>query len=227
MKWLLWKEYRVQRLVLIVGAVLLVLPYLFVLGLFRLSPEAGSLAAWCMGLLVAAAYSVGISQLTMALLGGNAIAGERADRSAEFVAYLPLTRARILAAKLTVALLAVAAIWLPNLLIVGLTSMGLGDLVGKSFFIQLVGRVAAGTAATGLILFCVGWCLSSMLQSPTFAVCGGLFAPVLIITTILLVGWPLEMPEEAVHPWYLGSSFVLAPVCFVAGTWYYLRRVEP
>ena len=145
MKWLIWKEYRVQRLVLIVGAVLLVLPYAMVLGLFRFAPVRGSLADWCMGLLVAAAYSVGISQLTMALLGGNAIAGERADRSAEFVAYLPLTRARILAAKLTVVLLGVAAIWVPNLLILGFTSAGLGDLVERSYFIQLVGRIAAGT----------------------------------------------------------------------------------
>jgi ABC-type transport system involved in multi-copper enzyme maturation permease subunit len=227
MKWLVWKEYRVQRLVLIVGAVLVLAPYFVVFGLFRFTPAGGSMAAWCLGLLIAAAYSAAISQLTMALLGGNAIACERADRSAEFLAYLPVSRARILAGKLAVVLLAGASIWGPNLLVVWLTSAGLGDLVEKSYFIRLVWSVAAGTAATGLVFFCVGWFLSSMLESPTFAVCGGLLTPVLILTVIQLVRWVLETPEEVAKPWYLGTCLVLAPVCFVAGTWYYLRRVEP
>ena len=57
----------------------------------------------------------------LALLGGNSIAGERVDRSAEFLAYLPVSRGRILASKLLVALAAVPLIWLPNLVILAIT----------------------------------------------------------------------------------------------------------
>ena len=62
-------------------------------------------------------YSLALSQLTVALLGGNAIAGEAADCSAEFIAYLPLSRPRLLAGKLSLAFSAAVSIWGPNLLI--------------------------------------------------------------------------------------------------------------
>ena len=86
MKWLLWREYRLNRWILITGAVLLLLPYLITL-IVLCWPNAISTGANHIvdSLIVAAFYSLGISQLTVALLGGNAIAGERADRSAEFL----------------------------------------------------------------------------------------------------------------------------------------------
>ena len=103
MKWLLWREYRLNRLLLMTGATLLLLPY--AIALFDLgwdawwgssqSPRAENAAR---RFEVAAFFSIVISQLTLALLGGNAIAGERADRSAEFLAYLPVSRWRRLAA---------------------------------------------------------------------------------------------------------------------------------
>ena len=33
--------------------------------------------------------------------------------------------------------------------------------------------------------------------------------------------------ERTITLWYCGICLILAPVCFGAGTWYYLRRVEP
>ena len=45
-----------------------------------------------------------ISQLSIALIGGNAISGERVDRSAEFLYSLPIARRKLLASKLLFAL---------------------------------------------------------------------------------------------------------------------------
>ncbi|NQT12950.1 MAG: ABC transporter permease subunit [Planctomycetes bacterium] len=228
MKWLLWKEYRANRLVLIVGAVLLAAPYMFLLGMCWFGPIHGTLAEliWVLGL--AAVYSAGISQLTLALLGGNVIAGERADRSAEFLAYLPISRGRVLAGKLALVASTVALIWIPNLLIVCLASARIPEETMRTIFSrELVGSAILHTAITGAVFFSVAWLLSSMLQSPTFSICGGLVTPILITTAILMVGWGFDMPVDVAKPWYMGISLVLAPACFAAGTAYYLRRVEP
>jgi len=227
MKWLLWKEYRANRLVLIVGAVLLLVPYAILLGIVLRGVLHCSLAELCLGLCGAAAYSVGISQLTLALLGGNVIAGERVDRSAEFLAYLPISRARALASKLALVALTVALVWIPNLLVLLLASTGVPEKWLADLDSEVIGSVILHAAITGAVFFSVAWLLSSMLESPTFSICGGLVTPVLIMTAILLSFWRLGMPEDAVPPWYIGISLVLAPACFAAGTAYYLRRVEP
>ena len=102
MKWLLWREYRLTRLIRIVGAVLMVLPYVGALVLLVAAswasepPAIGgpspSRAVVLFG--GGALYSILLSLLTLTFLGGNAFAGERADRSAEYLAYLPLSRLR-------------------------------------------------------------------------------------------------------------------------------------
>ena len=112
MNWIIWREYRLNRLILITGVFLLLLPYLVAL-IALLWPKAPALTApHVTKLFVGAAfYSLALSQVAVALLGGNAIAGERADRSAEFIAYLPLPRKRLLGAKLSLALCVVTFIW--------------------------------------------------------------------------------------------------------------------
>ena len=85
MNWMIWKEYRLNRLILIVGAVLLILPHAIALVLTwrGVGPDVGYAAQRMpKNFLVAGMYSLVISQLTLALLGGHAIACERADRSA-------------------------------------------------------------------------------------------------------------------------------------------------
>jgi ABC-type transport system involved in multi-copper enzyme maturation permease subunit len=179
-----------------------------------------------MNFLVAGCYSLGISQLTLALLGGHAIACERADRSAEFLAYLPLSRAKNLAGKMMLALAVLGLIWVPNLLVLQLAIR----LVPESAQTQLyhVGWIALGNIAiTGFVFFGVGWLLSSVLESPTFAICGGLATPLLVVMGIGTVAWFFAIPDELARPLYVGTCLLLAPLCFVVGTVYYLRRVEP
>jgi ABC-type Na+ efflux pump permease subunit len=231
MRWLLWKDYRHNRAVVIAGLFLLSFPYLIVLCTFFTKEPVW--VSWDERLIAAGVYGLIISQLTVALLGGNAIAGERVDRSAEFLASLPITRRKILASKLLLCLIVVAAIWLISLLPLypacwarwarwtpeELPGIALRDL-----------GVLANIALTGLVCFGVAWWLSALLASPTFSVFGGLAAPALFMLTTVFVGYLFNASstvESHIELWYRLFCLSFGPVCFVAGTWYYLRRVEP
>ena len=90
---LLWKDYRLNRLVLFIGVLLLVGPILIAVGSNYYSRwRTGSICAWPDLLVHTEITSLAFSLLTIGLLGGNAVAGERMDRSTEFLAYLPPTR---------------------------------------------------------------------------------------------------------------------------------------
>ncbi|MHC4405121.1 MAG: hypothetical protein ACYTG0_36200 [Planctomycetota bacterium] len=141
----------------------------------------------------------------------------------EFLAYLPVSRARILAGKITLALLCAASLWIPNLLI--LYSAVPETLTARDV---PVWSALGYTALTWLVLFSIGWLLSSLLESPTFAICGALVTTLAIPMAIQTLAWLLEYRLEVVMGlWYQCTCLTLAPACFVAGTWYYLRRVEP
>jgi hypothetical protein len=91
-----------------------------------------------------------------------------------------------------------------------------------------------------LTFFCVGWFLSAFVSSPAFDVCGGLITPFIVLSGIVLVDWALKISRLSEHgllglrdcdvplAWYYCTiCLVISVVCFGAGTWRYLRRVEP
>jgi len=235
MSWLIWKEYRHNRLIMIVGLVLLVFPYVVAVAIGWITalfaPELrGELPPWTLRMLGAALYSMALGQLTLGLLGGNAIAGERVDRSAEFLAYLPLSKARILSAKIALAAATAAVIWLLNFVVLlalyagfeeGATPRALGN-AWSNF---------ASIATTGLLFFSVAWLLSSLLESPAVSVCVGLITPFLVVTALVLLNLLLAYHGVDGRRWVFVSYYpvclVLAAASFAAGTWYFLRRVEP
>lgn len=229
MKWLVWKEYRLNRLILVVGVALLVVPHslALILAWFEAGPPLNAGVSQVRNnILISSVYSLVLSQLTLALLGGNAIACERVDRSAEFLAYLPVSRTRILAGKITLVLFAAAMIWGLNLLVQLSVAADLLPLGSQDW--EMVRSLVACVAITGFMFVSVGWLLSSVLESPTFAICGGLITPMVVILGIQSLGWLLGYtPDETAWSWYWRTCLVLAPTCFLAGTCYYLRRVEP
>jgi ABC-type transport system involved in multi-copper enzyme maturation permease subunit len=221
MTWLLWKEYRLNRPIVFVMLFLMILPHLVVIYMALRYAHRG--VTWLEGLPVASFYSFLLSQVALALIGGNAIAGERADRSAEFQAYLPLTRGKILAGKLLLALAIAAVIWLTNPPI-------LWSLVQeRNYGPPELLRAFCNTAITGLTFFCVAWLFSSFLASPTFSVCAGLIAPLLVVSGLAYIAYLLDIPppDNLIEASYRSICLVTAPVCFAVGTWLYLRRVEP
>jgi hypothetical protein len=252
MKWLLWKEYRHNRLIVFTALVLLLAPYLIGFGVlcggrwFKVD-----WTEWKIILGGACAYSILISHLTFALLGGNAISGERVDRSAEFLYALPFTRRKLLAGKLLFALAITAVIWLTTAL-VGACLLPWTEMPPLTEWPHVLHKVymelpnlrpeayeallgMGDFAITGVMFFCVSWFCSSYIASPASDVCAGLLAPVLVISGIGLVDAVLilsgrsetHISGHTIALWYGGICLVLAPVCFAIGTWHYLRRVEP
>ena len=163
MNWLLWREYRRNRWILALGAVTLLLPSL----LMFLTDEQDSVRRL--------AYFVGFCTFTpgtVALLAAHAMAGERADRSAEFIAYLPLGRWRILASKLVLPLIAIVVISTAYLL--GLPS-------GLAHFVDLFALVI-----TLLLILGVSWLVSSIQSSTVIAFVSGAAAPLFIVVCMLV-----------------------------------------
>ena len=230
---LVWKEYRQNRLIVCVLFILLMLPYLF-LGFaywkwgdrFVPTAESERLFPW----IVASLYSLGISQLAIALIGGNAIAGERVDRSAEFQCYLPISRRRIFAAKMLLFLTMASAIWLPNAAILWYCHPESATHRFESMDQATVLRVCLNIATTGLTFFCVAWCVSSIIKSPTFAICAGLVTPLIVIMGIVMVveyGYECRVTDDLMEYWFRWICLSLSSICFLLGSWLFLRRVEP
>ena len=211
MSWLLWREYRLNRWILITAAAAIMLSCVigFLLNLFHVDEELANVV-W------AAAFVW--SFLAVALLSGNAFAGERADRSAEFIDCLPLERSRRVASKLLLHLIVAGVLMIANLLL-------LRHLIGIAEF-------AAGVGLA-LVIYCVNWLVSSIQSSPALATMSG-FATLGLFGLIgaLLEEWTM-IPNRSIWlhnmSWFFFAVFVcLVPiVCFSVGTRYYLRDAKP
>jgi ABC-type transport system involved in multi-copper enzyme maturation permease subunit len=223
---LLWKDYRLNRGVLLLGITLLLGPYVaaFAIALHGHWPSLPPAEEWSVLLLTASLFSLVLSQLTLVTLAGNSIASERADRSAEFLTYLPPSRLQILASKVLLALLAAAVIWAVNLFVAEFVVPALGTSPVHSAD-NLAPR--SMLAAAAVMLFGAGWLGSAVLDSPAIATSLGIGAtlavPFLLVTMLGLFGSP---PDDLKH-WSIITCLTLGTLGFVGGSVYYLRRVEP
>lgn len=226
MKTLLWKDYRVNRQVLVVGMILLVAPYLAVVTFLWYQHGLLGISAsnWATFLNGASEVSLGISQITIVLLAGHVIASERRDRSAEFLAYLPPTRSAILRSKALLSALVFAVVWGVFLcmsdLIVPLLD---GDLKVPFTSSREI------TLALGIAMFGMGWFGSSRLESPTYATAIGVVAalvvPILLNCSILFTGYPAD--GHSYLNWLRASYIAVGVAGFALGWMSYVRRIEP
>lgn len=229
MNWLLWREYRLNRLILAAAAVTLLLPYvvaLFAIGALVVMDE--PIEEILEGALE---WSLLSSWIAVLLMASNAIAGERTERSAEFVAYLPLPRKQLLAAKLLLSLIAVA------------TMLGFHTLAAIICFgpPETVRNVEPGLLAALIsvlmLTYGASWLMSSLQPSVVVAAVTGFVTTVLLVLCVAyFVGARLEETTERVDSeayvtqrtivWIIASSLSVAVVCFAIGTWKYLRTTE-
>src|SRR4051812_45278204 len=107
---LLWKEYRLNRGLLILGAAALAGVHVVgaAIEISHTWPALPGGQTWADALASYGHLAMCLTPYLAAVLGGNAIACERAERSAHFLAYLPPTKAQILTSKLTVGVAATA-----------------------------------------------------------------------------------------------------------------------
>jgi hypothetical protein len=226
MKVLLWKDCRVNRMVIILGTAMVLGPYVFGLGgeiYFRWRHD---FAWWDYSLASNVAYvSLALLVVTMAMLGGNAFAAERADRSAEFLAYLPPSRWTLVASKMIVALGASLSGWALNLLtlfVVAPRLPGVPQLMEDNPKEETV-----LIAALAALMFGVAWCFSSFVASPAIGTGCGFFAPFLAAGVVQGLNYFFHPAGFSFVTWYGRLSLTVGIVAFVAGTVVYVRRVEP
>jgi ABC-type transport system involved in multi-copper enzyme maturation permease subunit len=232
MKALLWKDWQVNRTVLQAAAVGFLVPYLVgtfvnLLSLWR----TGQGQLWSELLAFAALWSLGISFATITFLGSNAIAGERADRSAEFLAYLPVPRRAALGSRIVVALGPAVLVWLVNLALVYGMPHWAAQWAPESVrnFIQIRHTGVSVFAVITVLAVGVAWFCTSRLRSPSISAALGLLAPVLLLlplATIKDIANVRHIEFDMVR-WYMALAPSLGVIFFVAGCVHYVRRVEP
>jgi len=221
MGWLLWKDLRLARPILVVAAILLIAPH----GIAVLMAYHGHsrLAGNLRGSVVVSLF---LAQIPLLLLGGLAMAGERQDRSAEFLACQPVPRSRILLSKLLVVFALVAVTWTVNLAVLAIALIpNAATLDHLEVMTSLLPPIIA--AILGQAFFGMAWLFSSWLESPTFAACAGLVVPIAVMGGISWIIHLLGITEGQFLVASASAWLALALAGFVGGTVHYLRRVEP
>ena len=212
MSWLLWREYRLNRWILTLGAVGILTPLLIAAIAFSRSDREAFpkfLSMYMCSHMSAA--------ITVALLAGNAVAGGRTDRSAEFLAYLPLSRWRTLASKLILPLLIIAVAWSLNLVFV----------VSRIRPVEPMELEAAADlrvfASVLLVTYSAAWLATQFLSSPTYAGIIGFVAPFVVAGLVAAVLKVSGGDMTALNGWVVLVHLSVALVCFCIGTGCYLR----
>lgn len=230
MKALLWKDYRVNRQILIVGFCLLVAPFLAAVGWlwYDVGLTAAPADRWGHGLSIAAQAALMLSQLTVLLLAGHIIAGERRDRSAEFLAYLPPPRSVILTSKAILATALLLVVWGVFLLVTEVIVPAI-DADASHTQLESFAGTRAFVAVITIAMFGMAWFGSCLFESPTYSAALGIFAAVLVPFALNLFRLATGVPAH-------GESFIfvlkvtlatIGVLGFIAGWCYYVRRVEP
>jgi ABC-type transport system involved in multi-copper enzyme maturation permease subunit len=225
MRQLLWKDYRLNRMALaLIAGVMAVIYGLGVMtqlhATWPVMPEAQD---WGAMLVTHGTVALYVTILFAALLGGNAIACERADRSAHFLASLPATKAQIVASKLIVAACATAITWAWILLSVFVLAAWLTSAPAQF----LGGVTARGAASLCVLTFGVGWLASAILESAIFPVIAGISAPIVVGFAMLLICDMLGIPRSEMSRYAEGACLWTGLIAIVIGTWSFVRRVEP
>lgn len=215
MKSLLWKDYRLNRLLVLFGLLACLLPWAVAIARHIQLIVRGEGVWWGPAPWVDAfSVSLLLSLFTFAMLGGNAVAAERADRSAEFLAYQPISRWFMLLSKSLIALPTIAGIWMVNLVFLFLVTPCIAEGVTAA---DMAGRPEVYEAlivfaATSVFLFGACWFWSAVLRSHGLATGMGFFA--LAVVTIGMIGVDRGLGMEG---FFTNESFLIVALVIGIG----------
>lgn len=222
---LLWKDLRAMRVAIGYVLVILIGVYLVccLINLYALWSSDFRIKPWPQVLVTCAICSLLLELPAAAMFGGSAFAAERADRSAEFLAYLPISRVKMAASKALLALGVLGAVWLANLMVVwAAQSQGAVSDSAHSF-----GDLAWALVAICVCMFGIAWLCSAVVSSSGLAATAGICAPIVLVVAAVLLGQTLEVSERAVDLWFNWSCGASGVTGFLLGSHLYLRGVEP
>lgn len=227
---LLWKDARVNRLPLLMGLVMLMVPYIITSAAIMQMPlwsEATPQSAWAILLATGSYFSLTCSQAGLAMLSGHLIAVERADRSVEFIAYLPPTRGQLLVSKAILLASAVATVWGSNLLI-GTLADQLSDSPNGARALTADLASLTTVAAIGTLAIATGWAATCMLEGTGAAVAFAILSPMILVGALQSLGYAAGWPDEfSFDTVYRGACWSIAAAMFAIGTIHFLLRIEP
>lgn len=221
---LLWREWRWNRRIVATGVMIFFLPYVIALVIMLWQwEELHGFSDVNEGLKTTAFGSYVLSQLTLTLLSGNAIAGERSDRTAEFLAYLPVSKRQRVAAKFVLIAFIASLVWGINWLII--VSLGPWDVL----FTREILRPMMYLTLYSFAAFGAAWFVSSMQSSPTYAVAAGIATPILLLNTVFMIdsNFSSDVSARFIEVGLPMVCLTLGTAGIATGTWSFLKRVEP
>lgn len=224
---LIWKDFRNQRPVLLLGVFFLLGPYIGFLIMFGwinpAAPEQKELLAY---LSVAVCMSAVLSQITMLVMGASIIGSERQDRGMEFLLTLPPTRAKILMGKLIFCSIVAAVIW-------GTFLLG-SEVLVRLFVPDLsepTRQTGLGAAMVGVVFFGVAWLTSVYAKGVVFPILAALSVTVSILFAVLKYSYIQEWGFDDYNKYFgamLYSAYgTIGLASLVVGWIVFNRRFEP
>ena len=231
---LVWREWRRSRTILFVALGIIVALLLLVFSQPQTPPETaggkisvvdrmavvGSFATW---------IAVHVSVFLLPLIAATSLAGERADRSAEFLAPLPVSRSVRLMAKVVLLAAVAIALWAPVLLVAPLLeNLQLVKADDYRSGLGLLGMVAAFT----LLATALAWLLAAWVESPVIAAVGAIAIPVAVPWGMFSLQVPFLAPASFFSLWFDSEgipqslTLLVAAAFFAAGSALYVRRLE-
>lgn len=227
MKALIWKDLRINIFVLGYGLVFLFGSLIVCTGINLYADlRYGALIWYWPDMLVQnGSFGLAFQLLTVVMLGGCSVAAERADRSAEFLAYLPPSRGTIIASKAILALGAGLLIWLADMAVAYWIAPLAGPIAEE--LVTFRGTIIPVLTASAVLLFGAAWCASTFAASHVLATGLGIAAPISILCSLMAIEHLFNLRGFDLGSWYKPVCLVLGVLLFIGGTVYYLQRVEP
>ena len=236
---LVWREWRRSRTILFVALGIIVALLLLVFSQPQTPPEAAGGEIRVVGSMAVVGYfaswiAVHVSVFLLPMIAANSLAGERADRSAEFIAPLPVSRAVRLMAKVVLLAAVAIALWAPMLVGASLLrSSQLDKADDYRLGLGLLGMVATFT----LLATALAWLLAAWVESPVIAAVGAIAIPIAIPMFLFYVPTIANRPPfrdpSVFYSFWIDSAgmpqpltFLVAAAFFAAGSTLYMRRLE-
>lgn len=236
MRNLLWKDLRQNGRMLLGVGIIASIPY--AIGLTVSAWErvfwssSITIEPWAFVIMGTSFMSMTLTILLAAFIGGNAIAGERSDRSAEFAAGLPIPRGRAATSKVVVSSFSCLFMWAINAAILGVAFTVSGN--PRSAPLHQTSLLSLTWTCLEVLLgvfflFGLSWLYSSLLSSPAISAAAAIGTA---LGFCLILQWACDYSLERAD----GSGFqtgflmlmvIVGAVCLIAGYALYVKRVEP
>lgn len=224
MRVLLAKDWRLFRAPMVALIVVGAGCYLIALAnILYPQPEHDALQS----LLTAAGISFELTGLLAAAFGGVAIAGERADRTSDFLGLLPVTRMQIILSKWIASIFIIGTCAALHLLILGLCVLARSDVANYGPHDMQWAVVLPLWIGFTTSLFGIAWLLSTFLRSGPISACISIATTIALFAMVALRLDAGHYSDQQVPLILASTSMAVGLSTLIGGAIYYLRRIAP